>query len=199
MKAVAVSFTVALLAAAHSGRASAETACPATTEDDPLFGTSIEGWYGTESLAVQLPSPAVLPITQPGNGIGGRLFWRSSGFRPGTESNFRVDVRSLNGSPDTARVTRATNAYIPARQLGRAPTAAESAALATETGRAPDAWRMLTGVDFRDPGCWEITASYLGQTLTFVVEAVDSDRPAADILSPFGGFNREAVVQPDSL
>jgi hypothetical protein len=31
------------------------------------------------------------------------------------------------------------------------------------------------GVDFPEPGCWEIFAEYLGQTLTFVVETVDTD------------------------
>jgi hypothetical protein len=35
---------------------------------------------------------------------------------------------------------------------------------------------MLTGVDFPDPGCWEISASYLGQTLKFVVETVNFAR-----------------------
>jgi hypothetical protein len=41
-------------------------------------------------------------------------------------------------------------------------------------------WRMLVGVDFPDPGCWEITGEYLGQTLTFVVETVSGDAASED-------------------
>ena len=65
-----------------------------------------------------------------------------------------------------------------------------------EMHRSPDRWRMLTGVDFRGAGCWEVTAAYLGQTLTFVVETVNSDRESVDILSPIDGFNPPAIVAP---
>jgi hypothetical protein len=185
-----------LAAVTYSPISVADTTCPVTTIGDPLFGTSIPGWYGTESFAVQLPSPAILPITQPGYAIGGRLFWRSSGFRPGTESELQIQLRNLNGAPATGRISRATNAYVPSQQPGRPFTAAESEQIMNEAFLSSDAWRMLTGIDFKDAGCWEITASYLGQTLTFVVETVDPDRKSANILSPIGGFNPEAIVNP---
>ena len=159
----------------HAVDVNAERVCPATTAEDPLFGTSIPGWYGTEALAVQLSSPARWSTTRPGNLIGEKLFWRSSGFRPGTESSLRVNIRSIDGSAVTGRISEATNAYIPSVQPGRSLTDAEQRALASEITRSPDGWRMLTGVDFPDPGCWEITASYLGQTLTFIVETANLD------------------------
>lgn len=157
-----------------SGEAPAEGACPATTDRDPLYGTSIRGWYGTEALAVQLSSPARWSTTRPGFLIGEKLFWRSAGFRPGTESELEITVRSLDGAPVTGSISAATNAYIPAEQLGRPPTETGSHALQREMLSSPDRWRMVTGVDFPTAGCWEISATYLGQTLTFVVQTVDS-------------------------
>ena len=35
----------ALVALWRIAEAAADTSCPATTTDDPLFGTSIPGWY----------------------------------------------------------------------------------------------------------------------------------------------------------
>ena len=154
----------------------AEDACPATTAEDPLFGTSIAGWYGTEALAVQLSSPARWSTTSPGHLIGEKLFWRSSGFVPGSESSLRISIRSLTGAPVTGTISAATNAYIPSVQPGRPLTEPEMKALQNEMLLSPDRWRMLTGVDFPDPGCFEVTASYLGQTLRFVVETVSADR-----------------------
>ena len=161
------------VATLHAPESVAERKCPATTTEDPLFGTSIPGWYGTEGLAVQLSSPARWSTTQPGYLIGEKLFWRSAGFRPGSESNLMVSIRSLDGAPVTGRISGATNAYIPAVQPGRPLTDAEARATANEIMLSTEGWRMLTGVDFPDPGCWEITASYLGQTLKFVVETVN--------------------------
>jgi hypothetical protein len=150
--------------------AAADTSCPATTDQHPLFGTSIPGWYGTEALAVELSSPARWSTTPPGYLIGQKLFWRSSGFQPGTEPELTISIRSLDGAPVTGTLSSATNAFIPAVQPGT--SAVDAQAMLAEMQRSPDRWRMLTGVDFPDPGCWEVTAAYLGQTLTFVVETV---------------------------
>ena len=168
---------VAVVLALHAALAAADpdAACPSTTAEDPLFGTSIPGWYGTEALAVQLSSPARWSTTQPGFLIGEKLFWRSSGFRPGTESSLKISIENLNGGPVTGNISEATNAYIPSAQLGRPLTDAEARSLIGETAISPDGWRMLTGIDFPEPGCWEISASYLGQTLRFVVETVNSN------------------------
>jgi hypothetical protein len=165
--------------------AAADTTCPVTTNRDPLFGTSIPGWYGTEALAVQLSSPARWPTTPPGQQIGEKLFWRSSGFQPGTESELRISIRSMDGGPVTGSISQATNAYIPLQQPKGAPIDAQ--ARVRELNRSPDRWRMLNGVYFREPGCWEITANYRGQTLTFVVETVKS----VDALHPIDSYKIE--------
>jgi hypothetical protein len=167
---VAVLVVSALAASWHVADATADTACPATTTDDPLFGTSLPGWYGTEALAVQLSSPATWPTTPPGHLIGQKLFWRSSGFQPGTESELEISIRSLDGAPITGGLWSATNAYVPLEQRGASPIDAQ--VMLSEMQRSPERWRMLTGVDFPEPGCWEVTATYLGQALTFVVETV---------------------------
>jgi hypothetical protein len=165
-----------VIVAACCGAAHAGAECPATTSADPLFGTSIAGWYGTEALAVGLSSPARWPTTQPGYLIGQKVFWRSSGFRPGTESSLTISIRNLDGGPVTGHISAATNAYVPAVQPNRDLSGAEARALANEALMSADGWRMLTGIDFPDPGCWEITAVYLGQTLTFVVQTIDPPR-----------------------
>ena len=108
----AIILAVSTLASLHvPGAASAQ--CPVTTGHDPLFGTSISGWYGTEALAVQLSNPARWPVTPPGFLIGEKLLWRSAGFRPGLESNLKISVRSLNGGPVSGRISDASAAYIP--------------------------------------------------------------------------------------
>ena len=33
---------------------------------------------------------------------------------------------------------------------------------------------MMTGIDFPNAGCWEVTGRYLGEELRFVVETVQS-------------------------
>jgi hypothetical protein len=176
--------------------AAADATCPAATDQHPLFGTSIPEWYGTESLAVLLPSPAVWPTSRPDLGISGRVLWRSSGFLPGTEAELSVRVRSLDGAANTGRFSRATNAY---PTTGFPLTTSEMRETINQTIRSPDAWRMLNSAVFPDPGCWEVTATYRGQTLMFVVETVNSDRDSADILSPVGGFNPPVIIAPTSI
>ena len=147
---------VALLlvsAALSTSAVAAEASCPRTGGANALgspFPTS-EHWYGTESLAVQLP-PGAWPTTAPGARIAVKLFWWSAGFRPGMESNLSVELKELSGAPAGAVVSRATNAR--ADSLG--------------------GWTMLTGIDFPTAGCWEITGRYLGQELKFVVETIES-------------------------
>jgi hypothetical protein len=67
------------------------------------------------------------------------------------ESNLKVTIRELSGAAVTAVISKPTNAH--AASLG--------------------GWTMLTGIDFPEPGCWEITGEYLGQSLSFVVETVE--------------------------
>ena len=123
----------------------ADEACPRT-----VGSTELGGWYGGESFAVQLPSGGVWPTTAPGARIAVKLIWRSAGFKPGMESNLDVTVKPLNGAQAAAVVLGNTNAN--AESFG--------------------GWAMMTGIDFPDAGCWEITGRYRGEELRFVVETV---------------------------
>ena len=130
----------------------AEDACPRTvaSASDSAFAGP-DHWHGTESLAVRL-GDGVWPTTAPGHLIAVKLIWRSAGFKPGMESNLDVTVRPLNGARATAVVLGTTNAN--AESFG--------------------GWAMMTGIDFPNAGCWEITGRYRGQELRFVVETVQS-------------------------
>jgi len=146
-------FVVAALFGSLS--ATAQVACPRTVGTKslgPPFPDSGD-WYGSESFAVQLSPDGTWPTTAPTARIAVKLFWWSSGFKPGMESNLIVTLKELNGAAVNAVVSRPTNAH--AESLG--------------------GWTMLTGIDFPDPGCWEITGRYLGQELKFVVETVRSE------------------------
>jgi hypothetical protein len=157
--------------------AQSDDACPVTTTEDPLAGAALPGWYGTESLAVQFSGGAMIwPTTKPGALLAGRLEWRSSGFIPSPESHLKVQIKNLRGGPVTARISGAQSASIPLVQPGRQLTHSEADALAREAEVSTERWRMLTGVDFPEPGCWEISADYLGNRLTFVIESVPIDK-----------------------
>jgi hypothetical protein len=126
--------------------------CPKTIPSDDLLAApfpSSNRWYGSETLAVMLPMEGMW------RGLGSRyrfrdkLFLWSSGFKPGLESNLKVSARRLDGTGAEGVISPPTNAHAP--DLG--------------------GWTMLVMVEFPSPGCWEITGEYLGQTLSFVVEA----------------------------
>jgi hypothetical protein len=138
--------------------------CPITVGSNtlgPPFPDS-DNWYGSEALAVVLPADGIWGITGPDARIAVKLFWRSAGFKPGMESNLKVNITNLNGKPNDAVVKDVTNAGADAESL--------------------DGWAMLTGIDFPSPGCWQITGEYLGQSLIFVVATVDfEDYPSDDI------------------
>lgn len=140
-------FFLAFVTVTCSSVCLAEDTCPRTVGSDDL-----SRWYGTESFAVQLPDGGVWPTTAPGNLIALKLVWRSAGFRPGLEANLDVTVKPLNGAPANAVVLGTTNAK--QESFG--------------------GWAMMTGIDFPNAGCWEVTGRYLGQELRFVVETVQS-------------------------
>jgi hypothetical protein len=118
----------------------------------------------------------IWPTTKPGAFLAGRLEWRSSGFLPGSESGLKVEIKNLRGGPVTARISEAQNAYIPLVQPEPPLTKSEADALKREAEMSPERWRMLTGVDFPEPGCWQISADYLGHKLAFVIESVPIDQ-----------------------
>ena len=110
-------------------------------------------WYGGDSLAVMLPTDGVWPTTKAGHLIAIKLFWFSRGFQPGMEEDLRVQVVNFDEQGGEVRTVKATNAH--AESLG--------------------GWAMLTGIDFPQPGCWRISASYRNEELSFTVKVIGAD------------------------
>lgn len=141
------------------GQALSAESCPVTIGVAELFSAPFPSapprrrWYGSERLAVQLPADGIWPTTKPGNLIAIKLFWWSDSYKPGTERNLGVTVEQF---------FKVQKAAVPI--IGK-PTTAHAKDLG--------GWTMLTGIDIPEKGCWKISASYLGQTLDFVVETVE--------------------------
>lgn len=145
---VGFAFVVSDLAA----RAQAEDAnvCLATIPSGATLGEPFpasESWYGSETLAVQLPPNGIWRGMGPAHRYRDKLFWWSYGIRPGSETGLTVQGRRLDGEAPPADVSRATNARWP----------------------SSGGWTMLVAVEFASAGCWEITGEYLGQKLSFIV------------------------------
>ena len=128
--------------------------CPVTVGSDNIFGAPFpeaESWYGSEALAVILPDDGIWGITGPKARIAVKLFIWSAGFEPGMEENISIEIESLSGNVNDSVVQNVSHAH--AESLG--------------------GWTMLVGIDFPSPGCWQISADYLGQSLTFVVKTAE--------------------------
>ncbi len=135
----------AILFAQNVALAANDAVCPRTLGSSDLLGKpfpSSDRWYGSEALAVILRPDGIW------GGLSDKLFWWSQGFTPGLESNLKVTGKRLDAASPPANISDATNAK--AESLG--------------------GWAMLVGVEFPSAGCWQITGSYLGQELSFVVE-----------------------------
>jgi hypothetical protein len=163
----AVVLSVVFCGAVTQGLAQPANDCPRTTSQDPFFGSWRPGWYGGEGLAVTLSEDGVWSTTAQGAAIAEKVFWWSSAFRLGTESSLKVEIKNLMAAPMTARISKPTNAY-----LGELERLNESELYRVTGSFEKDKWVMLVGIDFPDPGCWQITGEYLGQKLTFVVKTV---------------------------
>lgn len=141
----------------------AEEQCPRTLGSDRVFAKpwpQASTWYGTEALAVILPKNGIWLTTVPGHLIAVKVFWYSSEFQARSESEtwddtgFKAHIKRLDEGPDNAEISE--------------PNWAGG-------GSMGENWTMLTGIDFPSSGCWEITGEYSGQSLTFVVETIESD------------------------
>jgi hypothetical protein len=104
---------------ASRAQAQESDSCPRTLASGQEMGKPFptsENWYGNESLAVILRPDGVWWSMGPEHRYRDKLFWWSYGFKPGSESNFKVTGRRLNGVSPPADVSKATNAY--AKSLG---------------------------------------------------------------------------------
>jgi hypothetical protein len=148
---------------ALSCSALAEGSCPRTIGSDTAFRDpwpAASTWYGTEALAVVLPEDGIWPTTKPGHLISVKVFWYSTefqataerGFDDGAVMGFEARIKRLDPGPNDAVISGPNWAGL---------------------GGLGENWTILTGIDFPSAGCWEVTAEYLDQSLTFIVETID--------------------------
>lgn len=120
----------------------------------PAIAPSKNFWYGHEGLWTMLQSHgtwARLPRND--KGYRQKVFWWHPGFDGRVEArpNLIVTGRRLDGTESFVNPTPATNA------------------------RHADfgGWTILTGIDVPTTGCWELTGTYRGQSVSFVVWITD--------------------------
>ena len=134
------------LAAASSDSLEARIAtCPTTAPDPETY------LYGEEGgLQVFISHEGVWEALPPGRdgGYGQKVFWKYPGYSVVEDPTPDLDIigEQLDGDGYFVQTGPATNAYA-ADLLGSA---------------------ILTGVEFPQAGCWQITGEYRDATLTFV-------------------------------
>lgn len=130
--------------------------CPTTQGTAHTLGAPFPesaNWYGSESLAVNVPADGNWGTTGPTARIAVKLFVSSLGYVAGEKIDLKVAIDRLFEGANDAVVKDITHAC-------------GSAAL--------DDCVMLVGIDFPSEGCWQIRLDYLGQELSFVVETTHS-------------------------
>lgn len=146
------------------GRASCAVTVPGPPFVPPAGYLQVPGvktwsWYGTAALWAVLQNGGTewrdLPHA-PG-GLTQKLFWWSVDWVPAAEPapDITVRLRRLDGP-------------------GRAVFGPGTNASASDIGTA-----MLVGVDLPSAGCWEITGTYRGSVLSYVVWVEPAAGPAA--------------------
>jgi len=103
------------------------------------FGDSGVELVGTRAFAVRIRSDA----TQAAGTY--EVHWYRAGSEPDTPGDFALTIRRLDA--------------------GAAPATALPLTDASEDGR----WHGLGRIEFPDAGCWEVTGSYQGRRLSFVI------------------------------
>jgi len=128
--------------------------CPVTTPAEQSLSLPIgieyeeRFWYGTPALWTNLPADGIWwGLPKDDNGfVQKTVFWRE-GFDAISEPNpdLTVSGRRLDAPAPPFSISDATHGF-------------------DETGSF-----MLTGVSIPTEGCWEITAQYKAEKLTFVI------------------------------
>jgi len=128
-------------------------ACPVTVAAakpfaEPSPSNAARFWYGDESLAVLLKTGGIWR-TGARTPYREKVFWWRERFDGTKEGNpaLRVTGRRLDGAGPDLVVSRTSNAHH------------------SDFG----GWAMLTLIAFPSDGCWEITGTYAGRELRWVV------------------------------
>jgi hypothetical protein len=144
--------------------------CPVTLpSSSPVhpFGEG-EGWYGSDALAVRLPSDGKWKGMGPRHNYGDKLWLWRRGYDVMAEirPDLVLEGARLDGGDPAQRVyiNHATSGY-------------------------GEGWSaMLMGLEFPSAGCWEVTARYthveITHDLTFVVEVVNEEAERVSDGSP---------------
>jgi hypothetical protein len=142
---------VGCILVAPSGRsAGVPGGCPVTAPPNPAYVPPAPHrpnaplgmfWYGTDALWILLGVEGRDP---------GKLFFWSKDYDAWKEPlpEFSITGKRLDGEAPPYLSTYATNAIL---------------------GRAPFESAILTGLSLPAAGCWELTAHYRGNALTFVM------------------------------
>lgn len=147
-----------LVAAFVANLPGADFVCPATKPPNPAFVPSAPYpvnagpdafWYGDKDLWAFLPVDGVwrgLPYRANEGYLNKLPLWKQ-GYdgRKEQQPDITVVLRRLDSNAPLVTTRYGTNAF------------------------ADNTWVMLTGVTFPTHGCWEVTASHDGHTLTFVL------------------------------
>ncbi len=132
-------------AAAANSRAARIAACP-TTAPDPE--TQLYGEPG--GLQVFISQEGIWDMLPPGRegGYGQKIFWKFPGYVWTEEQTPDLDIvaEQLDGDGYFVQTEPATNAFADSLHGSS----------------------ILTGVEFPQAGCWQITGEYRDATLTFV-------------------------------
>jgi hypothetical protein len=109
-------------------------------------------WHGHAQLWTMLPKSGLwenLPLSE--QGYGQKLFWWAPGYDVGEENAplFSLVAKPLERLGEQYVFEQATNAN--SGELGSA---------------------ILIGVNFPYAGCWELTGTYRGESLSYIVEIV---------------------------
>jgi hypothetical protein len=130
------------------------TPVPATLFTPPAPYPSIAPgknfWHGHKGLWTMLqPHGTWAGLPRNERGFRQKVFWWHPGFDGRVEArpDLKVTGRRLDGPESFVHPAPATNAHH------------------VDFG----GWTILTGIDVPTSGCWELTGTYRGQTLTFVV------------------------------
>lgn len=147
-----------LFLVAASPLASADANCPVSIPETKLLGQSAPSplrWFGSDSLAALLPPDGIWRGMGSDRNYADKLFWLAASFQPGMEGDFSVTGRKLDDDDSVLQplVSGVTNAR----------------------HDSFGGWTVLTGLGFPTAGCWEVTGSFQGHHLTFVVRVVDTE------------------------
>ena len=153
----AVSLALLLALVVPGLLAGIDNSCPVTKQPSPPFvppagypqyQTPQGFWYGSDSLWTMVsPHP-----WRAGGNNGAKLTYYRRGFDWKSIDNLRLTV-----------IGRRVDAF--------APLVWSDGASSVSVGRsnAPGGMAMMTGIDIPTTGCWEISAHYVNQTLTYTI------------------------------